>query len=139
MDPRYISNFEPELVKTSRKALIELVRILGRYGESLILIGGWVPYLILEEYQKKDDPFTHIGSIDIDWVVDPLKIGPEHYSTIRELLVEAGWKRSEKSEFTYERGITGDDGLERTITTDFLTPRREGVKTKKRHEEVWKK
>lgn len=112
------------------------MRILGRYQEALILIGGWVPYLILEEHKKENDPFVHVGSIDINWVINPLMIGRDNYATIRELLADSGWNRSDKSEFTYERAIIGDDGEERTITTDFLTPRRKEVSSKKRHEEL---
>jgi hypothetical protein len=57
---------------------------LGAYRDALVLIGGWAPYLILEEFGEggafQDDAFQadafevgfiHVGSIDIDLVVDP--------------------------------------------------------------------
>jgi hypothetical protein len=64
--------------------------ILGAYREALVLIGGWAPYLILERF---GDPagaaaFAHVGSIDIDFVVDPAIIDTAHYGTIVERLTE---------------------------------------------------
>jgi hypothetical protein len=135
---RLISDFEPELVKTSKKALMELNRVLSSYKEAIILIGGWVPYMLLKEAQPKEDTFNHIGSIDIDWVIDPSKIEENQYSTIVKLLIDAGWSQAEDSLFTFEKIIPSDDGINRKITTDFLTVRPPSLGKGRRHSVVQK-
>ncbi len=136
MASRYITDFDDELVTTSKSALIELVRVLNPYKDALTLIGGWVPFLLLERFQENHDPFRHVGSIDIDWVIDPNQIDPSQYSSIRTLLEDSDWKSGTKSEFMYEKEFKGRDKSKITITTDFLTPRPADVSKKKRHTEI---
>src|SRR5712692_1304195 len=98
--PRTAHDYEEDVTATSRVGLAEIMTILGAYRESLVLIGGWAPYLILEQFgeprgeyvdgaqtfdaEVTSDRFVHVGSIDIDFVVDPAVIDAERYATIVE-------------------------------------------------------
>lgn len=67
---RTAQDYEDDLTDAARAGLAELMTVLGAYRDALVLIGGWAPYLILETFGEPGE-FAHIGSIDIDFVVDP--------------------------------------------------------------------
>jgi hypothetical protein len=122
--PRSRSDYYPELVEASLSVLIELMTVLKSYKKALVLIGGWAPYFILQQYQELDVEFRHVGSIDIDLVIDPEMVGDEEYATITRMLLERGYKPSPKILYQFERTIIGvRDGREYTVGVDFLTPR----------------
>ena len=52
----------PDLAtEAARMVMLELVRILGEYKDSMAIVGGWVPELLFANARPK-----HIGSIDVD-------------------------------------------------------------------------
>ena len=61
---------------------------LGSYREGLVLVGGWVPYLLLKAYQSQDIPFQHVGSKDIDIVVNPAIVDQKQYLFFDRILNE---------------------------------------------------
>jgi len=82
--PRTARDYEDDVTATSRVGLAELMTVLGGYRDALVLIGGWAPFVILERsgapgaFQADafqgdafQTGFAHVGSIDIDFVVDP--------------------------------------------------------------------
>lgn len=122
MSPRLAAEYTAGLTGASRTALLELGRTLGAYRESLVLVGGWVPYLLLERGGPPAGEFLHVGSIDIDFVVDPDRIGEGEYATIVELISSAGWRPCEGKLFSFERTVVGPDRQPYEIQVDFLTP-----------------
>jgi hypothetical protein len=48
-------------VEVARSVLIELMHLLGEYRNDIVLIGGWVPELLLPQ-----EPRRHVGSMDIE-------------------------------------------------------------------------
>ena len=121
MKTRFSSSFEDQLIAASNSALVEVIRTLRPYREAIVLIGGWVPYLLLESHKTPGDSFRHVGSIDIDLIVDPNRVGDDEYQTIVELIRETGWEQVSGKQFTFERSIRAKDGVDRDITVDFLT------------------
>jgi hypothetical protein len=136
MAARLAGQFEPALTRASRSALLELARSLRHYSEALTLVGGWVPYLLLREHQRADNPFRHVGSIDIDLVVDPGRIGEDEYATVVDLIRHVGWRTVGDSRFSFERSVPCPDGTSRDIRVDFLTLEPGGEGKKHRHRVV---
>ncbi|EQD47216.1 hypothetical protein B1B_12425, partial [mine drainage metagenome] len=97
-------------------------RALKHYEDALVLVGGWVPYLLIEGNPRPGSPFTHVGSIDIDFVVDPNKVGEDEYRTIVELIRGVGWRTIAGKRFSFARAVPCPDGVTREIQVDFLTP-----------------
>jgi hypothetical protein len=102
--------------------------VLRAYRDALVLVGGWVPYFLLQRGRRAGDPFVHVGSIDIDLAVDPSAIDEAGYATIAELLEVRGYRPAEN-----RRGRAIPNSFERTasspitrkpylIRVDFLTP-----------------
>jgi hypothetical protein len=137
--PRLSNDYDRALVEASRSALLELAITLGRYREALVLVGGWVPYYLLRDHQLPDNPFVHVGSIDIDLAVDPDRIEPREYATIEELVTERGWTRSDGRPFSFERTVPSPvDGAERVVVVDMVTSQSERSVVRNRDRELQK-
>jgi len=135
--PRTARDYDDDITAASRSGLAELMTILGSYRDSLVLIGGWAPYLILEVFGERGSfeadafqreafstKFSHVGSIDIDLVVDPEVIDAERYATIVELLLDRDYQPVSDSLYQFERIIRSQrTGRDYPIRVDFLTPR----------------
>lgn len=81
--------------------LLELMMVLGSYRDGLVLVGGWVPYLLLKEYQNPEVSFQHLGSWDIDLAVNPAIVDEKKYATILELLQARGYRAKEGTTFSF--------------------------------------
>lgn len=125
--PRTIAEYTFGITEASKSVLLELMTALRSYRGALVLVGGWVPYFLLEKYKRKDDPFEHIGSIDLDIAIDPAIIDSEEYATIVEIIEARGYvpKRDRNGnviDFSFERRIIAPaDGKEYTLSVDFLS------------------
>jgi hypothetical protein len=90
-----------------------------------VLVGGWAPFFLIEEYGK--GTFRHIGSIDIDLAINPDTIDEDAYSGIIERIESRGYKQRMNSihqpiHYSYVKNIrTSTDDMEYKIQIDFLT------------------
>ncbi len=116
--------YEKDLTDASFSALLELAVTLKSYDESLVLVGGWVPYLLIDQYGR--GAFAHVGSIDIDIAVDPELVAREEYSSILEMIQERGYRQKmnvgdQPIHHSFERPIESSTGNTYNISVDFLT------------------
>ena len=124
---RLSSEYQPGLVEASRSALLELSLALGSFKDSFVLIGGWAPYFLIEEYGKRK--FSHVGSIDIDLAIDPETIDEDSYSGIIERIEDRGYLQrkdrfGEPLYFSFHKPVKSNiDGRNYDIQVDFLTSR----------------
>ena len=79
-------DYTAEAVEAAKSVLIELTHLLGEYRDNIVLIGGWVPELLIPQ-----EPRPHVGSMDIDLALNHLKIREEGYKLIEELLTSRGY------------------------------------------------
>jgi len=138
MPTRTFGDYHPAFTNASKSVLLELMTILKSYRDSLVLIGGWVPYFLLETHKSKDIDFTHIGSIDIDLVIDPKVIDEEKYETITRMLLSRDYKPSKDILYRFERTVKSEiDSQEYTVRIDFLTPEPpKGKGSRRRHRQI---
>ena len=59
--------------------------------EPIVLIGGWVSYLLLDFQKTPENTFRHVDSIDIYSIVDSDIVVHNEYRTIVELIGETSW------------------------------------------------
>ncbi len=122
--PRLQTDYHSEVVQASLSVLVELATMLKRYTDALVLIGGWVPYFILQQYGEEQTELTHVGSIDVDLVIDPDVVTEDEYATIAELLLDRGYHPSREILYQFSRTVTSpSSGKHYVIGIDFLTPR----------------
>jgi hypothetical protein len=58
-------DYPPDAVAAAYSVLLELTRLLGEYRDGIVIIGGWVPALLLSGSAE-----PHIGSTDVDLALD---------------------------------------------------------------------
>ena len=119
----------------SLSGLTELSLSLHHYRDAIVLVGGWVPYFLLREHQERD--CGHVGSIDIDFVVDPSKVGEDEYATVIEIIKDRGWREKSGSRFSFVKSVESpSDRKPHAIQVDFLAPPPTGTDARHRHRAI---
>ncbi|MBC8417565.1 MAG: hypothetical protein H8E10_03105 [Desulfobacterales bacterium] len=122
-------DYSAELVRAARSVLVELVHLLGEYWEDIVLVGGWVPELLLSSKESH-----HIGSIDVDLALNHLKLRDEGYKSIQSLLLERGYIQG-KQPFIFKRKLVVG-GNEISVQVDFLSGEYQGTTKHHRHQRI---
>ena len=73
--------------EAARRVLIEIGNILRDYRSKMMVIGGWVPDLYFPDK-------GHIGSIDVDLLLDHNSLVAEYVSTVARKIRFAGTCRT---------------------------------------------
>jgi len=110
-------DYTSEAVEAARSVLVELAHLLGEYRDSIVLVGGWVPPLLLGQHGE-----DHVGSIDVDLALDHVRFQPSGYAQIQGLLEGAGYAPDPRQPFIYHRQV-GDVDVE----VDLLAGEYEGT------------
>ncbi len=139
-DDRTKTTFVSNIADVSLSYLLEIMIALGAYREGLVLVGGWVPYLLLKQYQPIGVAFRHVGSKDIDIAVNPKLIDEKGYSSILEILKQRGYKQKPDVQgraipHSFIKDVITNKGEEQ-IQIDFLGPEYGGTQKNKRHQRV---
>jgi len=103
------SDYPKNEVEACLSVLVEFMTLLGEFKESIVLVGGWVPYFFIQE--KKDE---HTGSLDIDAALDFKTISSETYTTILELLKDRGYEETEQP-YIFNRTVETESGRQVTV------------------------
>jgi len=94
--------------------LMEVFKLLVDFHESLILVGGWVPIMIIPESEDK-----HVGTIDVDLVINDKSLNETGSETIDEILLANDYEHgTELGRYFKEINI---DGMPVVVPVDFLT------------------
>ena len=117
----------------------ELFLYLKPYRNQIVLIGGWVPYFLLEKYKYPGEYDQHVGSLDIDVALDAFSIPETAYKSILEILRERGFYHKKDSlgrdiPASFLKKVAFQDGKEIEVRIDFLAPEYGGTSKKKRHQ-----
>jgi hypothetical protein len=108
-------------VQAARSVMLELVRLLGEYRGDIVVIGGWVPALLIPQ-----DKVRHIGSIDVDLALNHKALKDPGYKTIRRLLFERGYRQDERQPFIFWRKVAVG-GRSIDVEVDLLAGEYEGT------------
>ena len=134
MTDRFKTHFENNEANSSQSALLELMTLLGKYRQHLYLVGGWAPYYLLKLFQPKNDSFEHVGSIDIDLVIDGKNISENQYASLVDLIRQRGYlerknRMGASIPFSFEKDING-----LRVVVDFLAGEYGGTSKNHRHQ-----
>ena len=102
------------LVDAAQSVLLEVVRVLGEYQNEIVVIGGWVPQLLIPQAQER-----HVGSIDVDLAVNHQAVSEIGYETILEALTSRGYQKDEWQPFIFYRSVVVD-GEQIRVQVDLL-------------------
>jgi hypothetical protein len=123
------TDYTSEAVEAARSVMLELIRLLGEYRDDMVIIGGWVPDLLLPAVGTK-----HIGSTDVDLAIDHRRISEAGYRTILEHLTKRGYTRGDQLYIFYRTVVVG--GREIKVQVDLLAGEYGGTGKSRRHQRV---
>jgi hypothetical protein len=126
---RSASDYPPDAVEAAKSVLVELVHILGEYRDDMVVVGGWVPPLLIPESRG------HVGSTDVDVALNHLAENDEAYARISTLLRDRGYEQDERQPFIWYRTVNLDGGPV-VVEVDFLAGEYGGRSKKQRTQEV---
>ncbi len=96
------SDYNPADVDICLSVMVELLTILGEFRENIVLVGGWVPYFIINDIEPDA---AHTGSMDIDLALDFKNITDDSYRTILKHLTQRGYEQDKEQPFIFYRHI----------------------------------
>ena len=113
-------DYTADAVTAAHSVLIELFHLLGEYRDDIVVVGGWVPPLLLTHAAA-----THVGSMDVDLALNHRALQDEGYRTIQQLLLTRGYRQG-KQPFIYHRAVSiGDREIQ--VQVDLLAGEYEGT------------
>lgn len=123
------TDYTAEAVEAARSVMLELTRLLGEYKEGIVVIGGWVPELLLSGAGH-----PHTGSMDVDLALDHQTLGDVGYKSILELLLSRGYQQGEQPFIFFRTAQVG--GKPYNVEVDFLAGEYAGTGRSRRTQKV---
>jgi hypothetical protein len=123
-------DYSENQVEAAKSVLLELVRLLGEYRDDIVVVGGWVPELLLPDHPKR-----HVGSIDVDLALNHANLQEAGYETIRQLLLSRGYEPHEQQPFIFFRTVDLN-GRAIRVEVDLLAGEYGGTGRKHRTQKV---
>lgn len=123
------NQYDHLLVEAAQRVLLEIARLLYEYRDGIVVVGGSVPGLILEQTRNK-----HIGTIDIDIALDHHTIQEVGYRSIMRLLLKRGYVVGEQPFIFFRTFQVAGQDLK--VEVDFLAGEYGGTSKKHRTQVV---
>ncbi len=114
-------DYSADQVEAARSVLLELAHLLGEYRDDIVVVGGWVPNLLLPRAAA-----PHVGSIDVDLALNHRNLREAGYATIQELLFRGGYEPDLRQPFIFHRSVAVK-GNPIKVEVDFLAGEYEGT------------
>lgn len=114
MEEKEIRGHKERVTEATRQVLMEVFKLLEDFHESLILVGGWVPIMIIPESEDK-----YVGTIDVDLVINDKSLNETGSETIEDILLANEYQHgTELGRYFKKLDV---DGLPIVVPVDFLT------------------
>ena len=119
-EPQTAAAYDDRTTAAVKAVLIEIGQILGSFQGKFAVIGGAVPWLLLE-----NEDMRHVGTLDVDLSLDAEALGDGEYATLVEALMGNGYRqRRGLRRFQLARQVPAtDSGDAIDVIVDFLMPR----------------
>ncbi|MGO1077465.1 hypothetical protein [Inquilinus sp. CA228] len=113
------ADYDDRTTAAVRAVLLEIGQILGSYHGKFVVIGGTVPWLLLD-----NEDMRHIGSFDVDLSLDPVALAGGEYAMLVDELKRHDYQQSDDlKKFQMVRAVPVEEGPPIRIVVDFLMPR----------------
>jgi hypothetical protein len=119
-EPQSAADYDDRTTTAVKSVLIEIGQILGSFKGKFAVVGGAVPWLLLN-----NEVMPHVGSLDVDLSLDAEALGDGEYVTLIDALKRHDYdQREELRRFQLVRKVpVKDGGAPIDIIVDFLMPR----------------
>jgi hypothetical protein len=119
-DPQSANDYDDRTTAAVKSVLVEIGQILGSFQGKFAVIGGAVPWLLLD-----NEEMPHVGTLDVDLGLDAEALGDGEYARLVETLMKHDYhQREDLRRFQLIRQIPATDGGDPIdVIVDFLMPR----------------
>lgn len=119
-EPQSAADYDDRTTTAVKTVLVEIGQILGSFKGKFAVIGGAVPWLLLD-----NEDMPHVGTLDLDLGLDAEVLGDGEYAVLVEALMGHGYQqRDELRRFQLVRQVPASDGGPPIdVVVDFLMPR----------------
>jgi hypothetical protein len=125
LEPRTREDYDARKTEAAHRVLVDVGQVLASFEDCLVVVGGWVPELLLPNAEE-----PHVGSIDIDLALDAEKLKRGRYAELLGLLLNTGRYRMGKESYQLVTVVDlGDGETPIQVEVDFLAPKE--IKLKK--------
>lgn len=119
LEPRQKEDYGSRQVEAAHRVLIDVGQVLASFADCLVLVGGWIPDLLLPEAAE-----PHVGSIDVDLALDAAKLGDGRYTDLLKLLLDTRRYRPGGKQFQLVVDVDLKDGDKPVqVELEFLAPK----------------
>ncbi len=108
-------DYAAEAVDAARSVLVELIQLLGEFRDQIVVVGGWVPGLLLADARE-----PHIGTLDIDLALDFQHLPEASYATLLRALIGRGYRQDSRQPFRFFREVPIPDRPPIAVEVDLL-------------------
>jgi len=119
-EPQSAADYDDRTTAAVKTVLVEIGQILGSFKGKFAVVGGAVPWLLLD-----NEDMPHVGTLDVDLDLDAEALGDGEYAILIDVLRGHGYRQRERlRRFQLVRQVpaTGGDAPIDVIV-DFLMPR----------------
>lgn len=119
-EPQSAADYDDRTTTAVKTVLVEIGQILGSFKGKFAVIGGAVPWLLLD-----NEDMPHVGTLDLDLGLDAEALGDGEYARLVEALMGHGYQQREGlRRFQLVRQVPASDGGPPIdVVVDFLMPR----------------
>lgn len=119
-EPQSANDYDDRTTAAVKSVLVEIGQILGSFQGKFAVIGGSVPWLLLD-----NEEMPHVGTLDVDLGLDAEALGDGEYARLVNTLMKHGYhQREDLRRFQLIREIPATDGGDPIdVIVDFLMPR----------------
>ena len=108
-------DYGAEAVAAAKSVLVELLQVLGEFRDQIVVVGGWVPGLLLANARE-----PHIGTLDIDLALDFQRLPEALYATLLRALTSRGYRQDPRQPFRLFRQVPVPDRPPIVVEVDLL-------------------
>lgn len=116
MEPRFEEEYSDRRVEAAKRALIDVMQVLASFSDCLVLVGGWVPDLLIPDAEE-----PHIGSIDVDLALNTEKLMDGRYAEMLDQLLNTKRYCQGAKDFQLQTEVDLKDGSDPIkVDIDFM-------------------
>lgn len=106
------------------RVLVELCSLFEQYNDDIRIVGGWVPELMFPKQ-------GHVGSVDVDVLINHLALQDEGYLTMTRILLDNGYHVHPEKYFSFLKQVV-INGARFDVDVDILAGMYGGTDKQKR-------
>jgi predicted nucleotidyltransferase len=116
LEPWQRGDYGTRQVEAARRVLIDLGQVLKSFEDCVVVVGGWVPELLIKEPAE-----PHIGSIDVDIALNAEKLAGGRYAELLKALLKTRRYHQADEQFKLHAEVDLQDGKPPVwVDVDFL-------------------